>query len=82
MANAIKDYLLPEPNEDEVVKLSIREKVAYGLGDTASNFIFATIMSFQALFYTDVFGLEPYIMGIMFIAVRVIDAVTDPIMGH
>lgn len=63
------------------MKLSFKEKVSYGLGDTASNFIFATIMSFQALFYTDVFGLEPYIMGIMFIAVRVIDAVTDPIMG-
>lgn len=63
------------------MKLSIREKVAYGLGDTASNFIFATIMSFQALFYTDVFGLEPYVMGIMFIAVRVIDAITDPLMG-
>ncbi len=63
------------------MKLSMREKVAYGLGDTASNFIFATIMSFQALFYTDVFGLDPYIMGIMFISVRVIDAITDPLMG-
>lgn len=61
--------------------LSVREKIAYGLGDTASNIVFQTVMMFLAFFYTDIYGLNPAFIGFMFLAVRVIDAVTDPIMG-
>lgn len=61
--------------------LSIREKVAYGLGDTGCNFVWQTVMLFLAYFYTDIYGLSPAHMGTMFLLVRFIDAVTDPIMG-
>lgn len=61
--------------------LSIKEKVAYGLGDTASNIVFQTVMLFLAFFYTDIFGISPAVVGTMFIVVRVFDAITDPIMG-
>lgn len=61
--------------------LSIKEKIAYGLGDTASNIIFQTVMMFLLIFYTDVVGLSPAIVGTLFLAVRLIDAVTDPLMG-
>ncbi|TQV65967.1 MFS transporter [Exilibacterium tricleocarpae] len=61
--------------------LSIREKVAYGLGDTASNIIFQTVMLFLTYFYTDIFGISPAIVGTMFLVVRIFDAVTDPLMG-
>ncbi|TYK66408.1 glycoside-pentoside-hexuronide (GPH):cation symporter [Colwellia echini] len=62
--------------------ISVREKIAYGLGDTASNIIFQTVMMFLLLFYTDVVGLSPAVVGTMFLFVRVIDAITDPIMGN
>ncbi len=62
--------------------ITIREKIAYGLGDTASNIIFQTVMMFLLLFYTDVMGLSPAAVGTMFLLVRLIDAVTDPIMGN
>jgi GPH family glycoside/pentoside/hexuronide:cation symporter len=62
--------------------ISIREKIAYGLGDTASNIIFQTVMMFLLLFYTDVVGLSPAVVGTMFLVVRVIDAITDPLMGN
>jgi len=62
--------------------ISVREKIAYGLGDTASNIIFQTVMMFLLLFYTDVMGLSPAAVGTMFLLVRLIDAVTDPIMGN
>jgi GPH family glycoside/pentoside/hexuronide:cation symporter len=62
--------------------ISIREKIAYGFGDTASNIIFQTVMMFLLLFYTDVMGLSPAVVGTMFLVVRLIDAVTDPIMGN
>ncbi|MGF1771417.1 glycoside-pentoside-hexuronide (GPH):cation symporter [Vibrio wakamikoensis] len=63
------------------VRLSVREKVAYGLGDTGCNFVWQTVMLFLAYFYTDIYGLSPAHMGTMFLLVRFIDAVTDPIMG-
>jgi len=61
--------------------VSVREKVAYGLGDTASNIVFQTVMVFQAYFYTKIFGISAFWVGVMFIMVRVFDAVTDPLMG-
>lgn len=61
--------------------ISRTEKIAYGLGDTASNIIFQSIMMFLLIYYTDVVGLAPAAVGTMFLLVRVIDAITDPIMG-
>ncbi|NQY65010.1 MAG: MFS transporter [Alteromonadaceae bacterium] len=62
--------------------LSVKEKIAYGLGDTASNIIFQTVMMFLLIFYTDVVGIPPAIVGTLFLGVRLIDAVTDPLMGY
>jgi len=61
--------------------LSIREKIAYGLGDTASNIIFQTVMMFLLIFYTDVVGISPALVGTLFLVVRLFDAITDPLMG-
>ncbi|BBN81686.1 MFS transporter [Pseudoalteromonas sp. A25] len=61
--------------------LTKTEKIAYGLGDTASNLIFQTVMMFLLLFYTDVMGIEPALVGTLFLVVRIFDAVTDPLMG-
>ncbi|QOL24555.1 MFS transporter [Thalassotalea sp. LPB0316] len=61
--------------------ISVKEKIAYGLGDTASNIIFQTVMTFLMLYYTDVVGLDAAVVGTMFLAVRIFDAVTDPLMG-
>ncbi len=61
--------------------ISVKEKIAYGLGDTASNIVFQTVMLFLTFFYTDIFGIPPAFVGTMFLAVRLIDAITDPLMG-
>lgn len=62
-------------------KLTIKEKIGYGLGDGASNIIWQTIMLFMAYFYTDIYGLSPFHMGIMFLFVRVLDAFFDIYIG-
>ena len=62
-------------------KLSIREKISYGLGDTASNLYWKLFEYFQLYFYTDVFGIAPASAGIMFLVTKVVDAVSDPLVG-
>ena len=62
-------------------KLKPIEKIGYGLGDFGSNVVFQTILILLPAFYTDVFGLAPAAMGTMFLAVRLLDTVTYPIMG-
>lgn len=62
-------------------KLSVREKIGYGLGDTASNLFFQTFIFFLLYFYTDVFGITAAAAGTMFLVTRIWDAVNDPMMG-
>lgn len=40
----------------ETSKLSVREKIGYGMGDAGCNIIFGAIMLFVNYFYTDIFG--------------------------
>ena len=62
-------------------KLPIREKLAYGLGDFASNLIFATLSAFLMLYYTDIFGLSAAAVGTLLFVARATDAVWDLYLG-
>lgn len=62
-------------------RLSIKEKFGYGLGDTASNIVFQVVINFMLYFYTDVFGITAAAAGTLMLAVRMFDAITDPVMG-
>ncbi|RME69634.1 MAG: MFS transporter [Verrucomicrobia bacterium] len=62
-------------------RLSVGEKIAYALGDTASNFFFQAFNIFLLFYYTDVFGLPAAAVGTMFLVTRIFDAVNDPVMG-
>ncbi len=62
-------------------KISIIEKIGFGLGDTASNLFFQTFMLFLLYFYTDVYGISAGVAGTMFLITRIWDSTNDPIMG-
>ncbi|MCK4295519.1 MAG: MFS transporter [Candidatus Marinimicrobia bacterium] len=62
-------------------KISLKEKVGYSLGDTASNLFFQTFILFITIFYTDVFGISAKAVGTMFLITKIWDAVNDPMMG-
>lgn len=62
-------------------RLSNKEKLAYGIGDSAANFIFQTQISFLLFFYTNVFGIEAAAAGWILLISRFLDALTDPIIG-
>ncbi|UWZ93504.1 MFS transporter [[Pasteurella] aerogenes] len=61
--------------------LSIKEKLGYGFGDLACGFIWQATMILLAFFYTDVFGIPASVMGTLFLTSRILDAITDPLMG-
>lgn len=62
-------------------KLTVLEKVGFGAGDMAVNVVISAMFLIVAFFYTDIYGLKPVHMGVLFLATRMIDAVTDPLMG-
>ena len=61
--------------------LRFKERLGYGLGDTASNFFFQTFNIFLLYYYTDVFGISAAAVGTMFFVSKLWDAVNDPLMG-
>ena len=62
-------------------RLSFKEKFAYGLGDTASNFCFQAINLFLAYYYTDIFGLPAAAVGTLMLIVPIAVAVLNPVVG-
>ena len=62
-------------------RLTPAQRVGYGVGDFGINLFFISTLTYLLYFYTDVFGLSAAAAaGVMAVA-RVVDAVTDPLMG-
>lgn len=66
---------------NDTQKLSFLEKAGYSGGDAAANFVFMSMILFQANFYTDVFGLTAVMAGYIVLVARLWDAFFDPLMG-
>ncbi len=62
-------------------KISLKEKVGYGLGDAASSMFWKIFSMYLMFFYTDVYGLAPAVVGTMFLITRIWDSCFDPIVG-
>jgi GPH family glycoside/pentoside/hexuronide:cation symporter len=62
-------------------KLSIREKLGYGVGDTASHFVWDMVGFWILIFYTDTFGISAAAAGTIMLIARIWDMVSDPLMG-
>jgi GPH family glycoside/pentoside/hexuronide:cation symporter len=62
-------------------RLSFTEKFGFGLGDTASNFVWGTMTSFLLFYYTDIFGISAAAVGTLFLFARVSDGAVDFFMG-
>lgn len=62
-------------------KVSLKEKIGYGLGDAASSMFWKIFSMYLMFFYTDVFGLAPAVVGTMFLVTRIWDSCFDPIVG-
>ncbi len=61
--------------------LSWFERIGYGFGDMSYNIIFQFVNAYLLFYYTDVGGIQPAVIATLFLVVRVLDAIFDPIMG-
>ncbi|AXT38565.1 MFS transporter [Alteromonas sp. BL110] len=62
-------------------KLTLKEKIGYGMGDAAANLVWRGALAYLAVFYTDTFGITAAAAAVLFLVVRLSDGVTDIIMG-
>lgn len=61
--------------------VSVRGRLGYAGADVACNLIWTTVGSYLLVFYTDVAGLPAAVVGTLFLVTRLVDAVTDPMIG-
>ncbi|MDE6336090.1 MAG: MFS transporter, partial [Muribaculaceae bacterium] len=62
-------------------KVSMLQCIGFGSGDLAQNLIYQTISMYLLFFYTNVYGLDPAVAAVMFLIVRIIDVIWDPLVG-
>ena len=72
---------MKKQSNTSVDKVGVFEKIAYGGGDLASNFILVLSTTFVTFFYTDALGLNPAIIGMIMMVSRFLDGVSDISMG-
>ncbi len=64
------------------VRLSLREKLAYGAADTGYNLVFNVLTMYLMFYYTDVAGIDVLKVGTLFLVVRLLDIIAGPVVGE
>ena len=70
-----------EEIEGEFTKVRLSEKLAYCIGDPALTVVYTLANTLLVYFYTNVIGLSAGIVGMIMLASRAFDGVSDVIMG-
>ena len=55
----------------------IRDKIGYMFGDFGNDFSFIFASNYLMVFYTKVLGLSGFVVGLLFLGARFVDAFTD-----
>jgi len=66
---------------DGSIRISLKEKLAYSLGDVASNVVWSAAGAFLTYYYTNVVGIAAAAAGTIMLISRVFDGISDIIMG-
>lgn len=61
--------------------LNLKDKMAYGSGDMASNFCYTFVSSFMLIYLTNTVGLKAGIIGTLMMFSRIFDGVSDVFAG-
>ncbi|WP_311407722.1 MFS transporter [Liquorilactobacillus uvarum] len=57
------------------------ERISYGLSDAADNLVFQVMTTYLLFFYTDVYGLKPGAVAILFVVARIADTLESLLIG-
>ena len=63
------------------MNLSVKQKIAFGLGAVGKDMVYALSSSYVMYYYQDLLGLKASFVGIILMIARVFDAINDPFMG-
>jgi len=63
------------------LKLSIEEKISYGLGAVGKDMVYMLSASYVLYYFQDILGVSAFAMGVILFAARIFDAFNDPVMG-
>ena len=63
------------------MKLSLKQKVAFGLGAIGKDMVYALSASYVLYYYQDLLGIKASFVGLILMVARVFDAINDPFMG-
>lgn len=63
------------------MRLSITEKASYGVGALGKDMACGIVNTFLMFYFTDVVGLAPAFLGVLFMVARIWDAANDPMAG-
>ena len=69
-------------HQKQLQPFGLRDKLGYLFGDFGNDFTFLLSSSFLLKFYTDVMGVPGYVVGIVMMVARFVDAFTDVAMGR
>lgn len=60
---------------------TLKEKIGYGCGDMSSSMFWKIFSYYLPIFYSNIYGLSLADTGVLLLATRIWDAVSDPMMG-
>ena len=63
------------------MKLTARQKAAFGIGAVGKDMVYALSSSYIMYYYQDILGLSASFVGLILMIARIFDAINDPFMG-
>lgn len=69
-------------NESQERPFGLGDKIGYMFGDFGNDFSFLLASNYLMVFYTKVLGLSGFVVGLLFMGARLVDAFTDVTMGR
>jgi glycoside/pentoside/hexuronide:cation symporter, GPH family len=73
---------LETPVAEAPMKLALKTKIGFGIGDLGGNLFFTAMGFYSLIFLTDTVGLAAAYAGIAILIGKIWDAVNDPLMGY
>lgn len=73
---------MAKTNNSSVPAFGMKDRIGYMFGDFGNDFTFILSSTFMLKFYTDVMGISPFVVGLVMMLARFVDAFTDVTMGQ